>query len=122
LNAIKPKKRALRWIDKSTITTSFGNYKRYTNMSHVIRTYRKDNKILRIIHDQDAQSPRTDYDNFGTLVCFHSRYELGDKHDFKSPEAFQEYVSDPDNDIAVVLAVYLMDHSGIDNLKEWGEE
>lgn len=29
--------------------------------------------------DEDAQSPREDYDNFGTMVCWHGRYNLGDE-------------------------------------------
>ena len=31
-----------------------------------------------IEQDGDACNPRTEYDNVGVMVCFHSRYTLGD--------------------------------------------
>ncbi len=42
--------------------------------------------ILVLREDNDAASPREDNDNFGKMVCFHSRYKLGDAHDYKQPE------------------------------------
>ena len=69
-----------------------------------------------IIIDQDefAESPR-EWDNLGTMVCFHKRYNLGDKHDLHSEdfsgwEEMGEYLKSKD---AVVLPLYLYDHSGI---------
>ena len=38
--------------------------------------------------DGDIQNPREDMDTFGTMVCFHRRYNLGDAHDYSSPEDF----------------------------------
>ena len=38
-----------------------------------------------IDYDRDAENPRG-WDNVGTMVCFHSRYTLGDKHSYSSPE------------------------------------
>ena len=32
-------------------------------------------------------NPRN-WDNIGTMVCFHSRYDLGDKHYYDSPAEF----------------------------------
>lgn len=43
---------------------------------------------LQILYDEDAPNPREDRDNFGTMVCFHRRYNLGDKHDFSEPSDF----------------------------------
>lgn len=43
---------------------------------------------VRLEQDTDASNPRTEYDNLGTMVCFHSRYDLGDKHEYKTPEDF----------------------------------
>ena len=42
-----------------------------------------------ILRDDDmAESPRnTDY-CFGTMICWHRRYNLGDKHDYSEPEEF----------------------------------
>ncbi len=38
--------------------------------------------------DDDPPNPRADYDNFGTMTCFHRRHTLGDKHDHDSPADF----------------------------------
>jgi hypothetical protein len=44
---------------------------------------------LRVIQDDEPQNPRTDWDgHYGTMVCFHGRYNLGDKHNYNSPEEF----------------------------------
>lgn len=43
---------------------------------------------LFIVHDDLADDPRESYDNFGTMVCFHSRYSLGDEHNFDEPRDF----------------------------------
>lgn len=66
---------------------------------------------IEIHYDTDAESPR-DWDNVGVMVCWHSRYNLGDKHGFESPQAFQEWIKEAEPD-AVVLPLYLYDHSGI---------
>ena len=34
---------------------------------------------LKIKQDTDPLNPRTDWDNFGTMVCWHSHYNLGDE-------------------------------------------
>ena len=47
-----------------------------------------NNYTLKIVHDEDSIDPREDYDNFGKMACWHSRYNLGDKHDYHSPGAF----------------------------------
>lgn len=38
--------------------------------------------------NDESMNPRTEYDNVGTMVCFHRRYNLGDKHDYSSPDDF----------------------------------
>lgn len=42
---------------------------------------------IEIHQDGMVQDPRKDMDWIGTMVCFHSRYNLGDEHDY-SPEGF----------------------------------
>lgn len=59
--------------------------------------------------DFDPLNPREDYDNFGTMVFFHRRYDLGDKHSH-SIEDLQEIVKSGDY---FTLPVYMYDHSGI---------
>ena len=66
---------------------------------------------LTIEQDQDSENPRTAYDNLGTMVCFHGRYNLGDKHDFDSPADFE--ARRKQSDVVLCLPLYLYDHSGI---------
>ena len=51
--------------------------------------------------------------NLGHLICWHGRYNLGDKHNFIDRKFFEEYVSDKDNEVYCILKVYLYDHSGL---------
>jgi hypothetical protein len=64
---------------------------------------------VKVIQDFDPVNPRTEWDNFGHMVCFHSRYSLGDKHDL----TIDEVKEIADNDKYVVLPLFLYDHSGI---------
>lgn len=38
--------------------------------------------------DVDPINPQEEFDQVGKMICFHSRYTLGDQHDFNSPEEF----------------------------------
>lgn len=51
--------------------------------------YKAENDTHKLIvrYDEDAESPR-EWSNLGKMICFHGRYDLGDKHDYKSPEDF----------------------------------
>lgn len=44
--------------------------------------------LLQVMYDDEPLNPRTDYDNFGKMVCWHSRYNLGDKHNFEDTNEF----------------------------------
>lgn len=71
---------------------------------------------LRVLQDSSADSPR-DWDNLGTMVCFHRRYDLGDKHnyssdDYNSWEEMKKAIQKEENP-AVILPLYMYDHSGI---------
>lgn len=84
------------------------------------------NHTIKIIHDPDPESPR-DYDNLGTMTCWHHRYNLGDKHDHSDPRELLidlcdlTYETDLSTNAlferasrrAVILPLYLYDHSGI---------
>jgi hypothetical protein len=76
-----------------------------------IATYYNRNtaQTLEIIPDSDPESPR-EGDNLGTIVCWHSRYNLGDKHDFADPSDFQEWTEQTP---AIILPLYLYEHGGI---------
>lgn len=54
----------------------------------LIETIAKDDYRLEIHDDPDIQNPRTDYEPFGKMICWHRRYNLGDEHNFSSPDDF----------------------------------
>jgi hypothetical protein len=86
----------------------------------------RNDHTIKIYHDEDAENPR-DYDNIGTLICGHSRYTLGDKHSFDGGREFllDQLELDEDCELnvdqlfkraqkhAILLPVYLYDHSGL---------
>lgn len=43
----------------------------------------KEPYLLQIMQDEDPLNPRTEYDNFGHMICWHSCYRLGDEHQFE---------------------------------------
>lgn len=67
---------------------------------------------INIFYDDDPLNPRKDYTPFGHMVCFHRRYNLGDKHEFSSPEDFEEWAKSQGDNV-LSLPLYLYDHSGI---------
>ena len=50
----------------------------------------EDEKLALVVEtDPDPLNPRRDWDgNIGTMVCWHRRYDLGDKHEYDTPEEF----------------------------------
>ena len=105
-------------------------------MSEPIHTETVNGAKIQIFHDCSPESPR-DWDTLGTMVCWHSRYRLGEEHTLDSPDDFfdsiieyathtdhpdaamREWVasnSEPEkvaNLAAVILPLYLFDHSGL---------
>ena len=78
-------------------------------MTTLIETIERKHTIVKIYLDDDPQNPR-EWDNLGIMVCWHNHYGLGDKHDFHSPQDFNDEITEQDN---IVLPLYLYDHSGI---------
>lgn len=66
---------------------------------------------LKVFRDEFAESPREFDGNLGKMVCWHRKYNLGDKHEFDDPQEFQE--SEEYKKAFVILPIYLYDHSGI---------
>lgn len=71
-----------------------------------------------IVYDTYPENPRTAWDNLGTMVCFHNRYDLGDtlKHKYEQEDynSWDELKEQLIKDGAfVILPLYLYDHSGI---------
>ena len=71
---------------------------------------------LEVVQDTNPHNPRED-DNLGTMVCFHKRYELGDKTDYRTEDydSWDELKDKLSEDFkgGVILPLYLYDHSGI---------
>jgi len=65
---------------------------------------------IEIIPDTEPWDPRSD-DNLGTMVCFSSRYNWGDKHDFPDPDQFAIFVA-INRDKIITLPLYVYVHSG----------
>lgn len=102
------------------------------NMSDIVKSAENNEVILKIIRDSDSFETPRDWDNLGHMICWHNRYNLGDKHNYSDPRSFLEYIAEDyiechDNiesmdderlmdvikENAVVLPLYLYDHSGI---------
>jgi hypothetical protein len=71
---------------------------------------------LKVVHDSSPESPRS-WDNLGTMICFHNRYDLGDNHNYNSDdysgwEEMKQAIIKKENP-AVILPLYMYDHSGI---------
>lgn len=49
--------------------------------------------ILKIYPDMDPESPR-EWDNLGTMACWHDRYDLGDEQPNDSPTEYMEMLVD----------------------------
>lgn len=108
------------YIDRKDIFSSeavnaFGGFKQLIKASiyaqkRVLRQKLEARKTLSlsIVQDEHYDSPR-DWDNLGTMVCFHNRYDLGDKHNYSIEEA-QSLLKRKD---VLALPLYLYDHSGL---------
>jgi hypothetical protein len=74
-------------------------------------------KTLKVVQDSNGDSPR-EWDNLGTMVCFHNRYDLGDKHsydadDYSGWEEMEKAIRKEEGRGTIVLPLYLYDHSGV---------
>jgi len=72
---------------------------------------------IRIHPDENAEDPRAFESNLGTMVCFHGRYNLGDKGDHKSDDfsgwaALETHLRTAHGAV-IVLPLFLYDHSGL---------
>lgn len=77
--------------------------------------YRKH--TIEVMHDDYVESPR-EWDNLGTLAVFHNHYNFGDQghgidsSDYKGWSEMEAAIR-REKDVAVILPVYMLDHSGI---------
>jgi hypothetical protein len=85
-------------------------------MSYVLETKNYKGYEIKVVSDNTPDSPRN-WDNLGTMVCFHRGYDLGDSHNYKKTDynswsELKEAIIKKE-DVAVILPLYLYDHSGI---------
>lgn len=87
---------------------------------YIAHTETLDGLTLEIVPDQDPSNPRHEWDNAAAFVCWHSRYNLGDKEKRLSEngvpadlEGFKEWMATKEGKAAVIVPLYLYDHSGI---------
>jgi hypothetical protein len=60
---------------------------------YTAETIKHKGLVIKLIPDQDAQSPRGDC-NLGTMVCWHRRYQLGDEQPSQSPDEWEVYMAE----------------------------
>lgn len=87
-----------------------------SNTMETVETKIIDKYKIQIFPDDDPFNPRED-DNLGTMVCFHGSYILGDKHEYRQEDycgwdELGDAIS-KNEDVGVILPLYLYDHSGI---------
>jgi hypothetical protein len=99
----------------------------------IVQTVKNDKNILEIMIDESPSSPR-EWDNFGTLIAWHNRYDLSDHHEKNHSDMreFLEYhtceyyetiegVENASDDRLmelfqrdhIMLPVYMYEHSGV---------
>lgn len=80
-------------------------------MNNTIESEKYKGHTIRIEPDLDPMNPRKEWDNLGTMLCRHPRYELGDEQG--SVDEIRDILEGRREDVAVALPLYLYDHSGI---------
>lgn len=72
-------------------------------------------KTIELYH---SEGDSRGWDNYTKLICFHSRYNLGDKHDYDHNDysgwdEMEEAIKRKEKDVVWISPLYLYDHSGI---------
>ena len=69
---------------------------------------------VEVIHDDDPQNPRKDWDHFSVFVGWHGRYTVGDEQPNQDPEEWwKETGKKIQKEGGVILPVYMMDHGSV---------
>jgi len=81
---------------------------------------REGYKLKYLVHDENAEDPRelSIYYHLGRMICFHKRYNLGDKHNYRTDEfegweELRALIEEAEGRILITLPLYLYDHNGI---------
>lgn len=81
-------------------------------MHTVIERYPHAGFTIEILDDPEPVNPRKDYDNVGTMACWHDRHTLGDEEPDESPSEYLKNLLMKHSGL-IALPLYLYDHSGI---------
>jgi hypothetical protein len=74
----------------------------------------KTGAVLRVFYEDNMADGPRDWDNLGTMACWHRSYNLGDENNWRDPEEFEMWWQDEgEPEGGIRLPLYLMDHSGI---------
>jgi len=68
--------------------------------------------VVSVEVDEDPLDPRQNNYEIGQMLCLHSRYSLGDPHEFTLEEV-QDLAIHAENTGGIVIPLYLYDHGGI---------
>jgi len=81
--------------------------------NNLVKEVIKDGYCLRIYRDENPFNPRTEWDNFGIMVCWHNKYDLGDTKFINemSEKEFHKHLKAGEK--CIYKNLYLYDHSGI---------
>lgn len=75
--------------------------------NNVIREWHDSEHKIEIVWDTAPENPRYEHEHLGHMYCWHSRYNMGDKHHFFTPTDFLHSVYKDDT---VLYPIYMMDH------------
>lgn len=92
------------------------------NDAHVYYEKSEAGYTVRVYQDELTNGPRGDWNCFGKMLCFHKRYTLGDEglskeigidpDDYSGWDEIEDALIN-DHAAAVILPLYMYDHSGI---------
>lgn len=82
------------------------------HMHAPVETFDVGPLTVEIRYDETSYGPRFEQDNLSRLICWHRRYNLGDKHGFGSPDDFKDWWTAYGKG-GILLPLFLYDHSGI---------
>lgn len=84
----------------------------------LVKEIKSGNKTVQIFQYSNSDyNPRNEFENLGTMISFHRRYELGDSNhgfkqeDYNSWEGLRKAMEKMG--YVVILPIYLYDHSGL---------
>lgn len=67
--------------------------------------------VIELVYDTHPDDPRN-WDNLGTMACYHRGFTMGDKKQYEDANALQEYLADNADDV-LHLPIYAYEHGGI---------